>query len=305
MSVAAPTGLSGVGFNALTIYPNATAVIKGGTYDARHIVALGSDIYAGAYGLFVDDDATATVCDAELIKGGNDFQQQGDQTLGLGLTKGAAYVASGATLNIAGGLFEGGRGIYKEDEEGFISAGSGIFASYQGPEATKLVITGGKILGGPVNRPSALGGMYRGRAIFMGGAGTVDVFGGQIGDEHTSNAASLKIGYNGLFGDTDGILNIYGGDWPTESQIDVYGFNGGKAFVNIFGTDLQQTTMTDDKDEVEGHLCDGSHFYQQLYGDYTLTVSNDCTGYVERPSFPVCGKSGKSGKSSKSSEGSP
>lgn len=302
MSVAAPTGLSGVGFNALTIYPNATAVIKGGTHDARHIVAFGADIYAGAYGLFVDDDATATVCDAELIKGGNDFQQQGDQTYYLG--KGAAYVASGATLNIAGGLFEGGTLIYNEDQPG-PAEGPGIFASYQGPEATNLVITGGKILGGPVNRPSALGGMYRGPAIFMGGAGTVDVFGGQIGDEHTSNAASLEIGYNGLFGDTDGILNIYGGDWPTESQINVYGYDGAQAFVNIFGKDLQQTTTTDDKDEVEGRLCDGTYFHQEIFGDYTLTVTNDCTGYVARPSFPVCGKSGKSGKSSKSSKSSP
>lgn len=80
----------------------------------------------------------------------------------------------------------------------------------------------------------------------------------------------------------------------------VNGRNGGQAFVNIFGTDLQKTE-TNIGDDVEGYLCDGSYFYQQLYGaDYTLTVSNDCTGYLAQTSFPVCGKSGKSGKSSKS-----
>jgi hypothetical protein len=46
VDISAPMGVSGEGFNVLTIYPNATAVIKGGTYDASNIVALGSDIYA-------------------------------------------------------------------------------------------------------------------------------------------------------------------------------------------------------------------------------------------------------------------
>ncbi|KAL7455914.1 hypothetical protein ACHAWC_007400 [Mediolabrus comicus] len=133
-------------------------------------------------------------------------------------------------------------------------------------------------------------------------AGTMDVFGGQIGDEHTSDVAGVLPGLSGP-GDTDGILNIYGGEWPTTSQITARGYNGGQAFVNIFGPDLQKTTLTSGKDAVEGYLCDGNYFRQEVNGDYTLTVSNDCTGYVE-PSFPVCGKSGKSGKSSKSSEGS-
>ncbi|KAL7455915.1 hypothetical protein ACHAWC_007401 [Mediolabrus comicus] len=130
-AVAAPTGLSGVGFNALTIYPNATAVIKGGTYDASNIVDFGRDIYAGGYGLFVEDDAKATVCDAELIKGGVDLEGI------LPYGKGAVLVASGATLNIAGGVFEGGDSKY--------SPGNGIRSLYQ----SDVVITGGKILGGP------------------------------------------------------------------------------------------------------------------------------------------------------------
>ena len=289
-AVAAPTGLSGVGFNALTIYPNATAVIKGGTYDASNIVALGTDIYAGAYGLFVDDDATATVCDAELIKGGVDIFE-GPLPAG----KGAVYVASGATLNIADGVIEGGRGFPKTEQQGVVASGYGIWASYQGPEPTNVVITGGKILGGAYPN----GG--RGSAIIMGGPGTVDVYGGQIGDD-TALSLVMEIGDFGLLGDTDGILNIYGGEWP-KSQMFARGYNGGQAFVNIFGPDLQKTA-TNIGDDVEGRLCDGSYFYQQLYGDYTLTLSNDCFDYFAQPSFPVCGKSGKSGKSSKSSEGS-
>ena len=292
-AVAAPTGLSGVGFNALTIYPNATAVIKGGTYDARHIVALGSDIYAGAYGLFVDTDATATVCDAELIKGGADIYE-GLEPGG----KGAVYVASGATLNIAGGVIEGGRGFPSTERSGL---GAGIFASYQGPETNNLVITGGKILGGPYPDGD------RASAIFMGGPVTVDVFSGQIGNEHASEVVTLEIGYDGLLGETDGILNIYGGEWPKGSQMSANGYNGGQAFVNIFGPDLQKTAIpmpSSMGDDVEGYLCDGSYFHQQLFGDYTLTLSNDCFDYFAQPSFPVCGKSGKSGKSSKSSEGS-
>ena len=113
---------NGVGYDVCHINPLATAVTNGGTCDARNIRArnYGSDPHEGAYGLFVDTDATATVCNADLIKGGTQFD--GDQ---VRWGRGAVYVGSGATLNIVDGLIEGG----DTDEVNHLSVG--IYASYQ------------------------------------------------------------------------------------------------------------------------------------------------------------------------------
>jgi hypothetical protein len=285
--------LSGVGFDVLHINPGATSVINGGTYDASNIVAAGtgSSIYDGAYGLFVDTDATATVCDAKLIKGGTQIE---GETYG----RGGVFVASGATLNIVDGLVEGG----DEPDTESLFFGNGIYASYENPEANHIVITGGEILGG-LRKDKG-----RGPSIFVEGGGTIDVYGGTIGDKHTSTSLEAYVGYAGDLpaGNNVAVVNIHGGDWKGNLII-FDAANNAEAYLHIYGEDLQVQTLDENGKEflVEGHLCDGS-FFQQTIHAYTnnsnaLTVSNDCSGSTA-PTFDECG-SGKGKKKSKGVRG--
>ena len=293
---AAPSvDLSGVGFDALHINPNANAIINGGSYDASNIITngIGANIYDGAYGLFVDTDAKATVCSAKLIKGGT-YANYGNGQGGGG--RGGVYVASGATLNIADGLIEGG-----DTNRTTSLDGDGIFASYIGPKTNKVVITGGKILGGITSDGD------RTTSIFVAGPSIINVFGGVIGDEANQVSLWMKVGVYGEFlGETDATVNIYGGAW--KGEIIAYAYNNGRGFLNIFGKDIQQKQRVVDSSGVtysvliQGVLCDGSFFNTTAYvgvnDNITLTVTNDCAGFVV-PTFDECG----SGKSSKSSKG--
>ena len=283
--------LSGVGFNALHINSEATAVVDGGTYDARNIVAKdnGNSIDDGAYGLFVDTDATVTVCDAKLIKGGTMNAEDGT-TQG----RGGVYVASGATLNIVDGVIEGGN---SEASKGSY----GIYASYEAnEEANSIVITGGEILGGMILKN---GKHVRGVTIFAEGGGTVDVYGGDIGDKRTWSSLAIQAGLFGELpaGNKDATVNIHGGNWQgTEMYLEAY--NNSMAYLNIFGEDLNETPLpNDDMILVEGHLCDGSSFKQNIHvyaaasAVAQLSVVHHCSGSTA-PTFDDCG-SGKKKKS--------
>ena len=289
-------GLSGVGFDVLHIIPHATAVIDGGTYDARNIVARddGSSIYDGAYGLFVDNHATATVCNAK-IKGG--LEKVGDTTYG----RGGVYVGSDATLNIVDGVIEGG-----DSTETGIGA-FGIYASYFiNEEANHIVVTGGEILGGMRAGPGPRG-VERAESIFVEAGGTYDVYGGKIGDGLTNTALYVDAGFvqPGLpTGNNVATVNIYGGDWKGTS-IWLYSFNNAEAYLNIYG-DVTKTPDPENQSQylVEGRLCDGSSFKQTILFETTnanpIKVSSDCSGFADRPTFEDDCGSGKKKKKNKS-----
>ena len=198
---ASSAALSGVGFDALHINPYATAVVSEGTYDARNIVARddGADPLEGGYGLFVDEHAKATVCNASLIKGGTEHYNN------VVYGRGGVYVGSDATLNIVDGVIEGG------DSTETQFGAYGIYASYElNKQANSIVITGGEILGG---MRAGAEGDERGESIFTEAGGTITVYGGVIGDNRSNSVMDVSVG---LFGDLPAgnnvaTVNIHGG----------------------------------------------------------------------------------------------
>ena len=234
-------------------------------------------------------DAIATVCDAKLIKGGTMNLADGTPR-----GRGGVYVASNATLNIADGVIEGG------DSTETAMGAYGIYASDQeNEEANRVVITGGEILGG-MRAGAGPGGVGRGQSIFVEGGGTVDVYGGKIGDKLTGNVMDVEAGFFGNLtsGNNVATVNIYGGHWKG-STIWLYSYNNAEAYLNIYG-DLKKTPDTNANQSqysVEGHLCDGSSFKQTITVDTVnanpLTVSSDCSGFTAKPTYEDDCGSGK------------
>ena len=292
--------LDGVGYDALHINPEATAVINGGTYDARNIRARGGgyNIYDGAYGIFVDEHANTTVCDAKLIKGGTEFDDW--ETYG----RSGVYVGSNATLNIVGGVIEGGDST--KAQNGASEAGaSGVSVWAQNEKQNRIVITGGEILGG---MRAGAHGDERGESISIEGGSEVYVYGGKIGDRRTNKVLDMSVGFSSNLPPDSRIaaVAIFGGDWKGNRMF-VGSGNNGMAWLDIIGDDLHATRLSQEDIYdvlVEGHLCDGSFFNQ------TITVNTvnanpitiyDCSTMSERPTFEDDCGSGKKKKKKKKS----
>jgi hypothetical protein len=270
--------LSGVGFNALNIDSSGNAFIDGGTYDASDILAgIDIDTTGGGEGLLVDINATATICNVNLIKGGRDSPLDGD-----GKSAGRPGISVVGSLEIVNGFVEGGdagpdgTGPYA----GIGDGGTGI----QLNDGAQVTIDGHvTVLGG-----FTFDGSSRGVAImvesFSDPPSVLDVFSGTFGDELTETGLTL-IGENIT-------VNIYGGQWYGAWNSLTPSMNDTKV-ITAYGDLVWEDNV------ITGHLCDNSRISVEVIDIRSqVVIDSDCSNYISRASNDKCEtKTSKSGKS--------
>ena len=259
--------LSGVGFNALNIDKSRNAFIDGGTYDASDILA-GKDIdtTGGGEGLFVDSNATATICNVNLIKGGRDYPRDSD-----GSSDGRPGISVVGSLEIVNGFVEGGdAGPDGTGPYGIGDGGTGI----QLNDESQVTIDGHvTVLGG-----LTFDGSSRGVTLVVQGfsdtLSVLDVFSGTFGDELTETGLTL-IGENTT-------INIYGGQWYGAWNSLTSSMNDTKV-ITVYGDLVWEDNV------ITGHLCDNSHISVEVIDIRSqVVIDSDCSNYISRASNDKC-----------------
>jgi hypothetical protein len=217
----------------------AVAIIRVGTLDASN---------SEDYGLVVNNDGSAYVCKADLIRGGT--SNFGDGLPGVLLSDPQASGSLNSVIPIVNARIEGG------------NAGPATPSNQNPVEGAGLKLNRGQadIVS---EKSSIVGGLnYDGtsRGIAIDNSANLYVYEGHIGDAMTITSLN-NFGY----------AYIYGGKWMGRWSIP-----GGTT--NVYGN------LVHDNDKLTGTLCDGNEIDVQIFCPYgaqfcSLNLDQNCDGY--------------------------